>query len=97
MENLRAIKNNKQEIVISVASCRLDNIITELMNTSRKNANEALKEGRVFLNYENEYKNSKIVRESDLLTIRGEGKFEIATIEEKNKKNKIKIRIQKYK
>ena len=54
---------------------RLDNFIAELTKTSRTKTNELIEEGRVFVNYEDVYKSSKFVKEGDILTVRGKGKF----------------------
>jgi len=73
-------------INISVNSLRLDNIISELLKTSRKIAGEYLEEEKVSINYLIETKSHKNIKEKDLLVIRGQGKYIIESFLGKNKK-----------
>ncbi len=75
---------------------RLDNFIAELTKTSRTKTNELIEEGRVFVNYEDVYKSSKFVKEGDILTVRGKGKFIIKNIERYTRNEKIVVNIKKY-
>ncbi len=62
-------------ISISVNSFRLDNIVSELLKTSRKIAQEKIQEEKIFINYMLENRNTKIIKEGDILVIRGQGKY----------------------
>lgn len=75
-------------INISVNSLRLDNIISEILKTSRKIATEYLESEKVSINYVVETKNHKSIKEKDLLVIRGQGKYIIESFLGKNKKRK---------
>jgi ribonucleoside-triphosphate reductase len=61
----------------------LDNIVSELAKTSRNKANEIIEQERVLVNYEQESKNTKLVKEKDIITIRGKGKFIIDEVARK--------------
>lgn len=96
LEKLQLVEQLKEEIQIIVPSLRLDNIVSELARTSRNKANELIVQERVLVNYETVTKNSKLLKEKDVITIRGKGKFEfIEQIAETKKKNKI-LKIYKY-
>ena len=87
----------KKEIIdIRVSSLRLDNIISELAHCSRTKANEIILEQRVFLNYINEENNSRLVKENDIVVIRGKGKFNILKIDGQTKKGKIILVVEHY-
>ena len=87
----------KKEIIdIRVSSLRLDNIISELAHCSRTKANEIILEQRVFLNYINEENNSRLVKENDIVVIRGKGKFNILKIDGQTKKEKIILVVEHY-
>lgn len=86
----------KQEIRITVSSIRLDNVVAELANCSRNVASEIIASQRVFINYENETRNSKLVNEGDILVIRGKGKFCISSIEGETRKGKIALIVEHY-
>lgn len=86
-----------EEIIISVNSVRLDGIISEIIKTSRRIAQEFLEEEKVSINYAVETKSTKTIKEKDILIIRGKGKFIVDEFMGQNKKGKELIKIQKYK
>ena len=96
LENIRKKEINKEEVKIISSSMRLDCIISELLKTSRGKAEEVIKEQRVFVNFENVDKLTKQIKENDLITIRGKGRFEIARIEGTTRNDRIKLIINKY-
>ena len=77
-----------ETINISVNSIRLDNVISEILKTSRKIAQEQIEEEKVLINYEIETKNTKTIKENDVLVIRGKGKYIIEKFLGQNKKRK---------
>ncbi len=85
-----------EEMRIVISSERLDNFVAELARTSRNGAEELILAERVLLNQEIETKLSKIVKEKDILTIRGKGKFIIASYEGQNKKLRKIYLVKKY-
>jgi len=86
-----------EEFNIMIASNRLDNVICEILNTSRKMAQELIFDEKVFINYVAETKMTKAIKEKDRLIIRGSGKYLIDEFLGKNKRSKEIIRIKKYK
>ena len=87
----------KKEIMdIRVSSLRLDNMVAELAHCSITKANEIIEAQRVFLNYINEENNSKIVKQGDIIVIRGKGKFNVLKIEGQTKKGKIIVMVEHY-
>ena len=70
--------------------------MSELSHCSRSSASEIIANQRVFINYENETRNSKIINVGDTLVIRGKGKFYIDKIEGKTKKGKTAVIVQHY-
>lgn len=86
-----------EEIIIAVNSVRLDSVISEIVKTSRRIAQEILEEERVSINYTVETKATKTIKEKDVLIIRGKGKFIVDEFMGKNKKDKEIIKIKKYK
>ena len=96
IKELRKVNIQLKEIKAIVPSLRLDCIIAELAKTSRAKANEIINSGKVWINDENEYKHTKIVKEKDKIVIRGKGKFIFDTIEGNTRKNNYIIKILKY-
>ncbi len=65
----------KEEIKIIVPSLRLDNIVSDLIRTSRSKAVQVIDQERVFLNGKCETKQSRNIKIGDTITIRGKGRF----------------------
>ncbi len=86
----------KEEYKIIVSSLRLDNIVASLAKTSRTKAEELIISAKVFVNYENIVKTSKLLKQNDIITIRGKGKFEIIEILGNTKKGRLIMTIEKY-
>lgn len=96
INNIKTIEKKLKELEVIVSSLRLDCVVSELANTSRNKANEIIREQRVFINYEIEENNSRTLKERDILTIRGKGKFIIDKILGYTKKNRIILKILQY-
>ncbi len=86
-----------EEIKITVSSMRLDNIISEIARVSRGKSEEILSQEKVFINSKIETKSSKIIKEKEILAIRGKGKFIIDSVAGSNKKGKSIVIVKKYK
>jgi len=95
-DEIKTKEKELEEIIITVNSVRLDSIISEILKTSRRIAQEFLEEEKVFINYEVETKSTKILKEKDILIIRGKGKFIVDEFIGKNKKGKEILSIKKY-
>lgn len=96
LDDIREKKVNKQEINIIAPSLRIDAVISDILKTSRGKVEELIKEGRVFLNYEEIYKVTKQVKENDILVVRGKGKFKIGAIDGITRNGRIKIKVYKF-
>lgn len=94
--NIRKPEIKKEQKIITVSSLRIDNIISEIVNCSRNESSKILEDQRVMVNYEVETKNSKIIKEDDIIVIRGKGKFRIFEILGETKKGKIAINVEHY-
>lgn len=96
IENIKKQKIKTEIIKITIASMRLDNIVAELARCSRGKANEILEQERVFINYEVYTKPSKEIKENDIITIRGKGRFVIKNIVGNTKKGRIFLEVEKF-
>lgn len=97
IKELRNIRTEFEEIKIIVSSVRLDNFVSELGNCSRTKAEEIIEEGRVFVNSICETKTSKKINITDIITIRGKGKFIYDGIEKETKSGRYLLNMRKYK
>lgn len=86
---------NRQRQDILVASWRADAIISEILKLSRNNVVKLLEKDKVKLNYASLGKASQDLEVSDLLSIRGYGRYQIAQDNGFSKSGKIKLTIEK--
>lgn len=96
LEEIREKVQQKEELKITIPSMRLDSIVSELVHCARNKAAQIIEQERVFVNFEVVTKTSKEVKEKDILTIRGKGRFEIGNIVGNTKKERIILLVQKY-
>lgn len=96
IEELHKQEIKTEEIQIIVSSLRLDNVVSELIKTSRVKAEEVIIASRVFINFENILKTSKILKEEDIITIRGKGRFKIQEVIGSTKKGRLIVKVEKY-
>lgn len=94
--NIQDFKREFETKIITLNTPRLDSIVAQLANTSRANAEKLLNLGKVFINCIQETKSTKLVREKDILVIRGIGKFEIEEFCSQNRKGKLVVKVKKY-
>lgn len=80
----------------TVASLRLDAVISALCNFSRSTANEVLLDGRVSINSVCCMKPEKRVSDGDKVTVKGKGRFEIVDTSLLSKKGRTILKYNKY-
>lgn len=96
INNLKRKENKFEDISVIVSSMRIDNFISELARTSRNKADELIEYGRILINHEEVFKSSKIVKENDIITIRGKGKFIVENIIRNTKNGRLVVNVKKY-
>ncbi len=85
-----------ETIILHVTSLRLDNILAKLLKISRKTVLEKLAEKEVFLNYEECMRKEVLLKNGDVFSIRGYGKYRFKEMIYQNKKGNMDIEIEKY-
>lgn len=85
-----------EEVKIIVPSLRLDNIVSDLARTSRSKAVQIIGSERVFVNGKNETKVSKQIKQNDIITIRGKGRFVIKEFTGTTRSGRTVILVGKY-
>lgn len=90
-------KDNSQTVFSSVASLRLDSVLSSAFNLSRNASAEAIKSGFVYVNSIQIFKGDSPVREKDKIVLRGSGKVIIEEVIGESKKGRIHINIKKFK
>lgn len=96
LENIHENVQEYKNMQVIVSSMRLDNIIAELVATSRNKASELISAERVFINYENETKQTKLIKENDVVSIRGKGKFKIGNVTGNTRSGRIVLHVEQF-
>lgn len=96
IEELNIAPVNTETINIIIPSMRMDSIVSEIVKTSRSKANELIDSERVFINNELATKNSKMLKEDDMITVRGKGRFKVKQILNSTKKGNLVLEVEKY-
>ena len=79
-----------------INSERLDCLVSEMANISRKDAQILIKNKKIKLNYEVVSNTSKSVEENSLVSIRGYGRYRLIEYLGNTKKDKLRIKYIKY-
>ena len=93
---LKDYKQEYEEFNIIVPSIRVDVIVSKIINSSRNNALEKIKNGDIYLNYELLTKPTYMLKENDIFSIRKYGKYKFNGIINETKKGNIIVNISKY-
>lgn len=96
IENLKQVEPKIEELKIIVPSLRLDNFISDLARTSRNKAVDIIKSERVYLNGNLEIKTSKQIKENDVITIRGKGRFIVKEFTGNTRSGRTIVAIEKF-
>lgn len=91
-ENQREYK----DVFDTVASPRLDCVVSALTNLSREKAKSLIISGQVMINHIPEERTDTAVCASDVVTVRSYGKFRIESLSDRTKKDRYKLTAKKY-
>lgn len=93
---LKDYERGYEESQIILSSIRIDNVVSGIINSSRKVAVEKLKNKEVIVNYEVVSKNSYMLKENDIFSIKKYGKYKFFGIVKITKKNNYIVKYLKY-
>ena len=94
---LKDYKQEYEECIIIVPSIRVDVIVSKIINSSRSNALEKIKNGDIYLNYELLTKPTYMLKENDIFSIRKYGKYKFLGEINRTKKGSLVVKYLKYK
>ena len=86
----------REEISGTVASPRLDSVIGLAFRTSRSSMISYIESGKVFINGKSVVSNGYVLKEGDIVSVRGKGKFQFHSVTSKTKKNRSHVILYKY-
>lgn len=87
---------SKVTVKDTVASLRLDNIVSSAFGLSRAKAQEAIKRGIVFVNSLEQTKVDAQIDEGDKIVLRGKGKVLVKEIGNRTRKDRIFMEFERY-
>lgn len=99
-EDISITDNFKQEYIIKeyiVSSLRIDNVISTITNNSRNQVLDKFLNKEILLNYEEDIKPTRTLRENDIFSIRKYGKYKFSKIIKTTKKGGLIIEVLQYK
>ena len=97
IEILKNYKKQFETVTIISSSNRIDTVIARLIQTSRQNILEKIKNKEITLNYQILKNNSYILKENDVFSIKKFGKFQYIGIKKETKSKNYIIECKKYK
>lgn len=90
------MQNELREFTETVASLRLDCVVSAVAGLSRGVSEQKIEDGLVSVNSVVVQKTTKILCDGDILTVRGSGKFIIDSTSLRSKKDRIILKYRKY-
>ena len=95
IKEINYIAQEKKILKINVPSMRLDAIVGELARCSRQDATRFLEEQRVFVDFKEEIRGTRQIKEGNVITIRGKGRFYITKILGTTRSGRFAIEVEK--
>ncbi|HEX5564165.1 MAG TPA: RNA-binding protein [Sporosarcina sp.] len=92
-DELIVIAESWKEELHTISSLRLDTLVASLVNCPRQKAAALIQNDKVKVNHVVRDQQAFEVNESDILSIRGSGRFKIMSIEGRTRKDKIRLLI----
>lgn len=86
----------REEISGTVASPRLDSVIALAFQTSRSSMISFIEGGKVFVNGKSVVSNGYVIKDGDIISVRGKGKFQFGSVTCKTKKNRYHVVLYRY-
>jgi len=95
-DKLRTASQAIEEMFCTVASLRLDGVVSEAVRVSRAKVLPPIQAGRCKVNWKVEEDPSRLVKEGDVISLQGYGRFKIVSVDGLSKKGRIRLKIGKF-
>lgn len=96
LNTLNNYERTYEENEIIISSLRIDNVVSAIINSSRSKVVDKIKNKEVIVNYEVMNKNSYVLKENDIFSIRKYGKYKFVGIIKSTKKKNYIVKYLKY-
>ncbi len=89
-------QSKRKEITVTLSSLRLDAFVASAFKLSRGDATDLITAEKVFINWALCSNNSKPLKEGDVVTCRGKGRFKVLALEGKSRKERLIVRLEVF-
>ncbi|THF75577.1 YlmH family RNA-binding protein [Cohnella fermenti] len=96
LDGLKAVRPELEEMALSVASLRLDGVASDAFRLSRAKIMDPIRAGRCRVNWKPAEDPSAQLREGDIVSMKGFGRFKVLAIDGVSKSGRIRVRIGKF-
>ncbi|MBP1992779.1 YlmH family RNA-binding protein [Paenibacillus eucommiae] len=96
LDKLETSQVKLEELALSVASLRMDGIISDVFRLSRAKVLVPIQAGRCRVNWKFEEDPSKPLKEGDIVSMQGFGRFQVLAVEGITKSGRVRVKIGKY-
>lgn len=96
LEELKVVSSTMELLDLTVASLRLDGIVGDVFRLSRSKVLAPIKAGHCRVNWKTEEDPSKPLKEGDVVSLKGYGRFRVAELEGVTKKGRYRLKIGKF-
>ncbi|BBH21200.1 putative RNA-binding protein YlmH [Paenibacillus baekrokdamisoli] len=96
LQELQPVISAIDELGLSVASLRLDGIASDVYRVSRAKIVDPIRAGRCRVNWKVEEDPSASLKEGDVVSMQGLGRFKVLTVEGVSKKGRIRLKVGKF-
>jgi RNA-binding protein YlmH len=96
LDRLEVSRVQLDELQLSVASMRLDGIVSDVFRLSRAKVLVPIQAGKCRVNWKPEADPGKQLKEGDMVTLQGFGRFKVLAVEGTTKTGRMRVKIGKY-
>ena len=96
LSGLRPVEIKLEEMSLTVASMRLDGIASDVYRVSRSKIADPIRAGRCRVNWKTEEDPSEPLKEGDVVSFKGLGRFKVIEVDGVTKKGRIRVKIGKF-
>lgn len=96
LSELRTVIPKLEEMSLTVASMRLDGIASDVYRISRSKIVDPIRAGRCRVNWKAEEDPSESLKQGDVVSFKGLGRFKVLEVDGVTKKGRIRVKIGKF-
>lgn len=96
LDKLAVVETALQELQLSVASMRLDGIVSDVFRLSRAKVLVPIQAGRCRVNWKAESNPSLPLKAGDVVSMQGFGRFKVLDVEGVTKSGRMRVKVGKY-